>query len=130
MRGARILARGRKVAEQRMSEVVEVGLFADATDPETGDPVRTLVVERYVGKARIRWGSRGVTNANGPAMPVTVQEPYLSVPFGAPALFDDDEVHVTASEADPILVDRKFRVQGAAIAGQSTAHRYPLEELG
>lgn len=119
----------RAEAESRMRENVTVGLFEDGTDPLTGDPVRVLVTERYTGKARIRWGSREVTNANAPSMPMTVQEPYLSVPFGTARFFDDDEVRVNSSP-DPILVDREFRVQGDAIAGQVTAYRYPMEELG
>ena len=130
MRGLRMLQRGREMAESRMSETVTVGLFRDGTDPATGDPTRVLVEERYTGRARIRWNSREVTNASGPGMPYTIQEPFLSVPFGTPRFFDDDEVHVSASVADPILVGRHFRIQGDAIAGQTSAHRYPLEELG
>lgn len=122
------------MANTRMSDVVQVGKFADGVDDETGDPTRALVEQRYPladnpGIARIRWGSREVTNADAPSMPITVQEPYLSVPFGSPLLRDNDEVLVTASD-DPILVGRRFRVQGYPIAGQVTAHRYPLEELG
>lgn len=112
-----------------MAETVTVGRFADGTDEATGNPTKVLVTSRYVGKARIRWGSREVTNADAPSMPITVQEPYLSVPFGTVLLLDNDEVHVDAS-SDPILVGRTFRVQGYPIAGAVTAHRYPLEELG
>lgn len=118
----------RAEAESRMREVVQVGSFRDGVDEATGDPTRVLVTERYSGPARVRWGSREVTNANAPLMPITVQEPYLSVPFGSP-LLRDSEVLVTASE-DPVLVGRRFRVQGYPVAGQVTAHRYPLEELG
>lgn len=130
MRGERMLYRGREMANARMSETVTVGIFEDGTDETTGDPTRVLVQSRYTGKGRIRWGSRGVTNANAPAMPVTVQEPYLSVPFGTARFFDGDEVHVDASTSDPILVARVFSIQGDAAAGQTSAHRYPLEELG
>lgn len=119
----------RAEAESRMWENVTVGLFEDGTDETTGDPVRTLVTARYMGKARIRWGSREVTNANAPGMPMTVQEPYLSVPFGTARFFDDDEVLVNSSP-DPILPGRFFRIQGDAIAGQVSAYRYPMEELG
>lgn len=119
----------RAEANSRMTEVVTVGLFEDGTDETTGDPTRVLVEHRYSGPARIRWTGRGVTNANGPAMPVTVQEPVLSIPFGSPRLLDRDEVHITAS-TDPILVGRRIFIQGDAIAGQVTAHRYPLTELG
>lgn len=119
----------RAEAESRMKDTVQVGRFKDGDDYETGDPTWELVTERYAGKARIRWGSREVTNADAPSMPITVQEPYLSVPFGTARFSDNDQVLITASD-DPILVGRKFRVQGYPIAGAVTAHRYPLEELG
>ena len=119
----------RAEAESRMKETVQVGRFRDGVDEESGDPTWVLVTERYTGKARIRLGSREVTNANAPSMPITVQEPYLSVPFGTPRFFDNDEVLIVSSD-DPILTSRRFRVQGNAVAGQVTAHRYPLEELG
>lgn len=116
-------------AESRMGELVQVGRFTDGVDEVTGDPTWDLVAERYAGKARIRWGSREVTNADAPSTPVTVQEPYLSVPFGTVLLRDNDEVLVVGSD-DPVMVGRRFRVQGFPVAGQVTAHRYPLEELG
>lgn len=123
------LISGRARANSRMTDTVEVGKFTDGVDDATGDPIRVLQLERYSGMGRLRWGSREVTNADAPSMPITVQEPYLSIPFGSPLLRDNDEVLVTGSE-DPILVGRRFRVQGYPVAGAVTAHRYPLEELG
>lgn len=128
MRGERMLARGRRMAESRASEIVTVGTFRDATNPDTGDDIRIPVTTRYIGPARIRWNSKEVTNAVAPSMHVAVQEPYLSVPVGTARLFPQDEVVVTDS-IDTLLVGRRFRVQGAAAAGQVTAYRYPLEEL-
>lgn len=119
----------RAEAESRMSETVQVGRFTDGTDPVTGDPTRVLEAARYEGKARIRWGSREVSNSDAVSSPVGSQEPYLSVPFGTGRFWADDEVLVTGS-SDPLLVGRQFRVQGAAVAGQVTAYRYPLTELG
>lgn len=119
----------RAEAESRMRETVTVGRFDDGVDEATGDPTRVLTLERYSGKGRVRWGSREVTNADAPSMPITVQEPYLSIPFGSPLLRDNDEVLCEGSD-DPVLVGRRFRIQGYPIAGAVTAHRYPLEELG
>ena len=118
----------RAEAESRMTETVTVGSFRDETD-DSGAPVRVLVEERYTGRGRVRWASREVSNATGPGGPVTVQEPYLSIPFGSPRLFDRDEVLVSGSSADPVLVGRRFNIQGDAQAGQTTAHRYPLTEV-
>ncbi|MGW9268330.1 DUF6093 family protein [Microbacterium sp. NPDC055599] len=119
----------RAEAESRMTDRVQVGRFKDGVDETTGNPTWEIVTERFAGRARIRWGSREVTNADAPSTPVTVQEPYLSVPFGTVLLRDNDEVLVVGSD-DPVLVGRRFRVQGFPVAGQVTAHRYPLEELG
>lgn len=119
----------RAEAESRMTETVTVGTFRMSTDPVTLDPVRVAVSVRYEGKARIRWASRGVVNANGPDMPVSAQEPYMSVPVGSPRIEVGDEVLVTASTVDPMVVSRLLRVDGEAISGQVTASRYPLREV-
>ena len=118
----------RAQAESRMTDKITAGLFRDGTDPVTGDPTRTLITERYTGVARVRYGSREVSNSNTVSMPVGVQEPYLSVPFGSARIRVDDEVKVTDSE-DPILIGRTYRVAGNPVAGAVTAYRYPLEEL-
>lgn len=118
----------RAEAESRMWESVIVGTFRDATDPETGDPTRVPEVERYSGKGRIRWGSREVSNSQSTSSPVAMQEPYLSVPYGTARFYTDDEVECDGSD-DPMLVGRRFKISGGAVAGQVTAYRYPLEEL-
>lgn len=119
----------RAEAESRMSETVQVGIFTDGTDPVTGDATRLIATERYAGMGRIRWNSREVSNSDTTSSPVGSQEPYLSVPYGTPRFWADDEILVTDSP-DPLLVGRQFRIQGAAAAGQVTAYRYPLTELG
>lgn len=117
-------------AESRMGETVTVGSFADATDPVTFDPIRTIVSERYAGKGRIRYGSitasTAATGADQIAQPVAVQTPYLSVPWGSPRLFEGDEVLVDGSK-NPLLVARTYQIAGNAVG--DTAHRYPLTEL-
>ena len=127
----------RAEANSRMPETVVVGKFTDGTDPETLEPTRVLVEQRYpaagdtssdAGKARIRWNSREVSNSQATGSPVAMQEPYLSVPFGTARFFTDDEVECSASP-DPLLVGRRFKISGASAAGQVTAYRYPLEEL-
>lgn len=128
MRGARMLIRGQHMADSRMSETVLVGKFRDGTDPDTKEATRVLDTERYTGMGRIRWGSREVSNSQATGSPVAMQEPYLSVPFGTARFFTDDEVECNASP-DPMLVGRRFKISGAAAAGQVSAYRYPLEEL-
>lgn len=118
----------RAEAESRMTDTVAAGVYADGTDRVTGDATRVLVSERYAGKARVRWGSRDVRNTSDTAQTVTVQEPYLSVPFGSPRLLKGDGVVVTDSE-DPLMVGVWFTVAGSPAMGEVTAHRYPLKEI-
>lgn len=113
-----------------MTETITVGTFEDGVDPVTGEPTRVPGEVKYSGKARIRLASREVTNAQGPGDPVAVQEPYLSVPYGTVRLFEGEQVLCTASAADELLVGRMFDITGSAQAGQTSAHRYPLDELG
>lgn len=120
----------RAEAESRMTETVTVGVYKYETNQTTGKAFRTLVSPAsYSGKARIRFGSRGVVNANAPNMPVAIQEPYLSVPVGSALIPVGHEVDVSASSADAALIGRRFRIAGAPLSGQVAAHRYPLEEV-
>ncbi|PRB02767.1 hypothetical protein CQ047_17845 [Microbacterium sp. MYb72] len=118
----------REHAESRMTDTVAVGLYADSTDPATGDALRVLTTERYAGIGRLRWSSRDVAATPLPAQSVAVQDPYLSIPYGSPLLVKGDEVAVTAS-ADPLMAGRRFSIDGRPAAGQVTAYRYPLKEL-
>lgn len=120
----------RAEAESRMKETVTVGSFTDSTDPDTMQPVRTIVTERYTGKARLRYGSltaaSTATGSDQIAQPIVVQTPYLSVPWGTPRLFEGDEVRVDDSQ-NPLLPGRTYQVAGNGVG--ETAHRYPLTEL-
>lgn len=129
MRAARMLQRGRRRANERMSETVTVGSFADGVT-EDGSPTRVPVVARYeAGPGRIKYESLNAQEQDAAGSPVAMQTPHLSVPSGSPQFFEDDEVLVVASVADDLLVGRVYRVTGSAQAGQTTAHRYPLEEM-
>lgn len=129
MRGARMLARGRALADARMSEAVVVGLYTDGTDEETGDPIRVLVESHYDGPARVKYESLTVSNSNAASQPVAAQKPVLSIPTGSALLPEGDTVRVVESVADALLVDRFYKIDGAPQSGQTTSHRYPLEEL-
>lgn len=117
----------RAQAESRMSETVQVGVFGDGMD-ENGNATRELVTERYAGPARVKYpGTAGSTSDRVQAVAVT--DIILSLPHASPAVFDGDEVMVTASTSDPALVGKVYRVEGAGAVGQTTAHRYKVTEL-
>jgi hypothetical protein len=124
----RALGMGRQLAEARMTETVTVGLYKDGTDA-SGNATRVLVTERYSGKARIKYPSLAVTERSEPSQAFGVQELTLSIPMGSPAVREGDEARVTASTVDSSLVGRVYGIKGAPQSGQTTAHRYPLQEL-
>lgn len=123
------LGMGRRHARARMTETVTVGLFTDGTDNATGDPTRDLVIERYTGSARIKYPSLGVTPITTTSQDATAQQLLISVPTGSTPLHKGDEVVVSASTVDGSLVGRRYSVEGAPQAGQTTSLRYPLKEL-
>ena len=112
-----------------MSETVTVGSFTDGVDPVTGAPTRTPVDTRYTGMGRIKYESLAVSEQDGAGSPVASQAPFLSIPSTSAMAFEGDEVVVDASSADALLVGRRYRVAGVPQAGQTTSHRFPLEEL-
>lgn len=122
------LARARAQLERRMTETVEVGNFKDDVAAD-GSPVRVLTTERYAGRGRIKYESLTVSDSDRASQLVTAQRPVLSIPTGSPLLHKGDEVNVTASGADVLLIGRTFTISGTPQVGQTSAHRYPLKEL-
>ena len=125
----RALAAGRRLADARMTETVTAGVYEEADPAPDGSPIHVLVEERYTGKARVKYESLAVSESDNTSQLVATQTPFASIPTGSARLFEGDELHVTASTADGLLVGRKYTVAGSAQAGQTTAHRYPLKEL-
>ncbi|MEW2011422.1 DUF6093 family protein [Microbacterium sp. NPDC078814] len=124
-----VLEAGRARAEARMTETVQIGIFVSGTDPDTLDAIRTLVTERYAGLGRIKYETLTVSDSDTSSQTVGSQTPMLSIPTGSPLINEGDEVVVTASRADHLLIGRRYTVEGAPQSGQTTSHRYPLKEL-
>lgn len=120
---------GRRVADSIMTETVEIGLYGDGVDAETGEATRVLVESRYVGKARVKYPSYAVAEQSPASQPIAQQDVVVSIPSGSGPVFQGDEVHVTASDVDPRVVGRRFAVKGQPLAGQTTAYRIPTIEM-
>lgn len=129
MRHLAVLARGRAKTEQRMTETVTAGLFKLQTNPDTGVAERTVVTERYAGKAQVKYPSTVVGEAAAASQTVATQDVIVKMPVDAPRLHEGDDIAVTASTADGSLVGRVYRVKGSPQAGQTTSHRYPVREV-
>lgn len=133
MRASRILARGRRLSNDLMPEMVRVGPLTDATDPGSGDATETLGDVVYGGDdgapAQIKYVAETVSPTNGPGQVINLQRPILKVPTGTPRLEEGLTVQVVSSSVDQLLVGRSYQIAGSPESGTTTAHRYPLTEL-
>lgn len=119
---------GRRVADGRMTETVQIGIFVDGFDPETGESTRVLETERYSGPARVKYPSYAVAEQQSPSQPLDSQDVVVSIPVGLGPVFEGDLVLVTGSTVDTALVGREFSVKGQPVAGQVTAYRITVVE--
>lgn len=125
----RLLKRGRETAESLMTDTIHVTRRSGVptTDPETGQvtyPTETV----HSGIGRIQ--SRGTeatrkTTAGADVLIVTFQ---AQLPVTV-VLQGDDEIEVTASESDPLMVGRKFRVEAVIRKTHATKTAANVEEV-
>lgn len=119
---------GRRTAEARMTETVRIGMWVDGHDPETGEAVGSLGVERYSGRARVAYPSYAVAEMSPRSQPLSQQDVVVSIPVGSAIVHEGDVIEVTSSAVDPNVVGRRFTVAGQPLAGQVTAYRIPVIE--
>ena len=123
-----LVARGRRVAESLMTDVVLVSRASGlpVTDPETG-VVSTPSVEVYEGIGRVQGRATEAKTVDGVQVYVlsdlTVQLPVSVEPVV------DDEVRVVESLTEPHLVGRTFRVKSAPRKSHATMTRCEAEEV-
>lgn len=123
-----LVARGRRVAESLMTDVVLVSRASGlpVTDPETG-VVSVPSVEVYEGIGRVQGRATEAKTVDGVQVYVlsdlTVQLPVSVEPVV------DDEVRVVESLTEPHLVGRTFRVKSAPRKSHATMTRCEAEEV-
>ena len=123
-----LVARGRRVAEALMTDVVLVSRASGrpVTDPETG-VVSVPSVEVYEGIGRVQGRATEAKTVDGVQVYVlsdlTVQLPVSVEPVV------DDEVRVVESLTEPHLVGRTFRVKSAPRKSHATMTRCEAEEV-
>ena len=123
-----LVARGRRVAESLMTDVVLVSRASGlpVTDPETG-VVSVPSVEVYEGIGRVQGRATEAKTVDGVQVYIlsdlTVQLPVSVEPVV------DDEVRVVESLTEPHLVGRTFRVKSAPRKSHATMTRCEAEEV-
>ena len=123
-----VLAEGRAAALEIMTDTVVVSRRSSTpvTDPETHQVTYPTEII-YEGRGRVQ--SRDIegqdyTDAGAPVMVMAFQ---AQVPVSVP-LQKDDLIEVVASESDPLMVGRKFRVDSVPRKTHATKTEANVEE--
>ena len=125
-----LVARGRRVAESLMTDVVLVSRASGrpVTDPVTGVvSVPSVVVYEGIGRVQTRARMTESERVEGVQMYV-LSTMVLQLPAHVSPLVDD-EVQVVESDMDPLLVGRVFRVKSAPRKSHATMTRCEAEEV-
>lgn len=119
----------RQMAEDMMTDTLTITRASGepVTDPETFEVTypRTGV---YAGKGRIQSRDTDAEAVTQGAQDFTLGDSIVQVPVSVP-LAVDDEVLVTASQTDPLMVDRVFRVVVIPRKTHATMVRAGVEEV-
>jgi hypothetical protein len=124
-----ILARGRQVAEQLMTDTCTITRVTGQTLNETTGQYVDATSTIYTGKCRVQL--RNMTVASLPLSgdrQVVALQLEVSIPLSSTAPKVGDKVTVTASQNDPALVSRVFRVREEMHKSHATARRIVVHE--
>lgn len=123
------LTLGRKQANARMTETVTVTTETPGNpDPVTLAPT-TNVVAVYTGPARIKYVVTRVLERETASQLPAAQDLEVHFPSGTTGIKTDQFVTVTSSTADVGAVGQRYRIRGFGQGGQTTALRFPVEEV-
>jgi len=122
------LGLGRRLAAQRLTDVVTFYTVTRGEDPVTLQPVdiHNVIAEGVPARVKITsssWSDKAIAGQ----LPATIQR-EVHVPVGSVNVGASVFVTVTASTADPDMVGRVFRTGTRSGVGQVTVWRYPVEE--
>lgn len=124
-----VVEEGRVEAEVIMTDTVLVTRRSDmpVTDPETGKVTYpTGIIHDGRGRVQSR-DTEGQTYSDAGA-PILVTAFQAQVPVRV-GLQKDDQIKVTASESDPLMVGRTFRVDSVTRKTHATKTRANIEEV-
>lgn len=124
---SRALSMGRRAAESRMLDEINVTREGDEVwDEDMGQYVPGLEV-LYSGKARVKSSGATGREVDAGSLVVTIGQLEVHVPVGAPLFAPNDVVEVTASPTRPDQVGRRFHVVRPFDGSQTTSVRYRVE---
>jgi hypothetical protein len=120
----------RRQAESRMTEVGRVILGHPTVDPDTLEDFFEIDETVYDGIGRIRFPQVPNAEVDAAGQIALKQDAILSLPWGTSGITPDMRYICDDSTDDATLAGRVFRIKGFAVAGQTTATRFTVEETG
>ena len=128
-----VTAVGRLAAEGRMVDactITRAGTGDTTFDPNTGTYTDAADSTIYTGRCEVQVSdglNAQTTEAGGQV--VTDLRVTVKVPMSVEGVAVDDVVTITASELDPDLVGKTYRVLGTFAKSFATARRLQVEEV-
>lgn len=125
-----VLADGRAFVAEGFTETltfyrVEAGVIPDGQI----DPVDVEIIIHADISGQVKFHTVQVSDREQAGQLIGVQQLTVKVAVGStPNVREGHFCRVTASTADVSLVGRVFRIAGWPQGGQTTSHRYPVEE--
>lgn len=129
MRAARILARGRHLATEFMTDTAQIGFESDGTvlNPDTGEYEHTFTAV-YDGPCRFKAGNVQASDVEAASQLLVSQLATLSLPIGTSLEVKNGmQVRVTASLTDPALPGTVAEVKAPFRSSYTTARRFSCE---
>ncbi|GIE30171.1 hypothetical protein Ait01nite_032160 [Actinoplanes italicus] len=129
MSRASVLARGRAKAEEGMEDactIIRIGdRVTDTTTGEVTEPATTL----YTGKCRVQQATAQAQREDAGEDRLLMLRLEVQLPMSVTGLEVGDRITITASENDPDLPGRVFRIHDLAHATHKTARRVQCLEV-
>lgn len=130
MGAVQVTKRGRAAAERLMVDscVIRQPATVGDMDPDTGVRPEVLGAVAYTGKCKVQTYEAHESTPESGAHQYSLQRLSLHIP--ATVQVDVDYIAtITASELDPNLVGKRFRVAGFLHKTFATANRLQVEEV-
>ena len=124
------LAMARAQAASRFTETFTFFYVTSGEIPDGEiDPVDVETVVHADIPGLVKFHTVQVSDREAAGQLIGVQQLTVKVAVGStPNVREDHLCRVTASTVDTSLIGRVFRVSGWPQGGQTTSHRYPVEE--
>lgn len=128
MRAARILARGRSLATEFMTDTAQIGFVTDSTELDENGEYGKVFTPVYSGRCRFKAGNVQASDVDSATQLLVTQLATLSLPIGGSEdIRNGMEVRITGSATDPALPGTVATIKAPFKSSYVTARRFAAE---